>query len=218
MLWKCGECEKAERCSCGTTPSLRKIKETFDKMYERIRFTLPEEHLQQRKSGSIHRVRMVNYQFGVDDGLEYLEFYYDPLTAPPHLVRIYADGVVRWASPEEGEDFYEEVEKRGLLYYSEDEVPVYVVEHSDAQKIIERVQSGKAVRPDKPFEINIGRVVIKKKNGTLIEGRLSKKSSDIPGTYAIEDAVITKPGKEPVKEKLPVLVDAGEVDEIISAD
>lgn len=74
--------------------SIDTIKEIFDASYARLGASLPIENLRQRKAGSIDDDSgfMINYRFGQENGVEYLEFFVSHRMTNDTLRRIYADG------------------------------------------------------------------------------------------------------------------------------
>src|SRR5450759_4389205 len=118
MRWFCIKCRKYEDCACAVAPKFERIKELFDTYpaFARPQFIFPIEHLEKRKSGSMHSAYMINYHFGQEKGIDYLEFYADWKIATPDLMRISADGTIKSAQFDDTESVYDEAKKLGLLY------------------------------------------------------------------------------------------------------
>lgn len=109
------------------------IKQTFDETFARWGIVLPEEDVVRRARGSIGKAGWsINYRFGVEGGVEYVEYFASHRMTNDTLNRIYEDGreeVVGYCQeffaaddPEaerayyaHNQRFYEEVKSRGLL-------------------------------------------------------------------------------------------------------
>lgn len=109
------------------------IKRTFDETFARWGIVLPEEDAARRAGGSIGKAGWcINYRFGAEGGIEYVEYFASHRMTNDTLNRIYEDGreeVVGYCQeffaaddPQAERDyyahnrrFYEEVKSRGLL-------------------------------------------------------------------------------------------------------
>lgn len=109
------------------------IKRAFDEAFGRWGIVLPEDDLQGRRQGSIAKGGWsINYRFGAEGGVEYLEYFAAHRMTNDTLNRIYEDGrqeVVGYCQvfyladdpraerdyTEHNRRFYEEVKSRGLL-------------------------------------------------------------------------------------------------------
>ena len=110
-----------------------KIKQAFDKQFEPWGIVLPEADLKERRKGSINKGGWsINYRFGTEGGLEYIEYFATHRMTNDTLNRIYENG--KWevvgycqefyvvGDPQAERDyfahnskFYEEVKSKGLF-------------------------------------------------------------------------------------------------------
>ena len=75
-----------------TNKSLEKIQDAFIKEFEQFKIKIPQENLQDRKSGSIpYGSGRIMFVFGVTDGIEFMEYYGHHRMGDCHG-RIYGDG------------------------------------------------------------------------------------------------------------------------------
>lgn len=112
---------------------LDEIKRVFDEEFVRWNIVLPEEDLKGRRRGSINKAGWtINYRFGAEGGVEYVEYFSTHRMTNDTLCRIYENGekeVVGYCQefyladdPQAERDysvhnqkFYDEVKSRGLL-------------------------------------------------------------------------------------------------------
>ena len=110
-----------------------RIKQLFDEEFGAWGIVLPEADLRERRGGSVAgRGWSINYRFGVEGGVEYLEYFAAHRMTNDTLNRIYENGVkevvgycqVFYAADdpqaerdytEHNRKFYDEVKSRGLL-------------------------------------------------------------------------------------------------------
>ncbi|HEV2707291.1 MAG TPA: hypothetical protein VGV59_15325 [Pyrinomonadaceae bacterium] len=110
-----------------------RIKQAFNEEFKSWNIVLPEDDLKERRRGSITKAGWsINYRFGREGGLEYLEYFATHRMTNDTLNRIYENGsreVVGYVQefyaaddPQAERDyfahntkFYEEVKSRGLL-------------------------------------------------------------------------------------------------------
>lgn len=216
MRWVCLKCRQSGPCSCGSTPSLRKIKEVFDKKFKKRGISLPEEDLLERRRGTKCRGTQINYQFGVDDGLEYIEYYVDWLIATPDLLRIYADGREKALWMDEGDDFYAEVRKRGLLYSTPNELPIYKIAKDDLLSLWDDLTKKRTVlEGDQLVDVTAGEILVMKKDGTLLKGIFTRKAEFPKSAFILENVTEKEKGKDPVEHLSPFLVAYSEIDKLI---
>ncbi|ALF54387.1 hypothetical protein ACX27_18560 [Nostoc piscinale CENA21] len=72
------------------------IQDIFNKWFARWQITLPDKNLQERQKGSIFQAGWsINFIFGIENNLEYLEFYaIHRMTNDSHTV-IYENGEIK---------------------------------------------------------------------------------------------------------------------------
>lgn len=110
-----------------------KIKQVFDGEFRDWNIVLPDADLKGRRKGSIAKAGWsINYRFGTEGGVEYIEYFASHRMTNDTLNRIYENGaremigycqVFYAADDPEAErayfthnrEFYEEVKRRGLL-------------------------------------------------------------------------------------------------------
>ena len=110
-----------------------RIKKLFDEEFESWGIVLPEADLRERRGGSVARAGWtINYRFGVEGGVEFVEYFSTHRMTNDTLQRIYENGVKEVVGycqefyaaddPQAERDyfahnrkFYEDVKSRGLL-------------------------------------------------------------------------------------------------------
>jgi hypothetical protein len=115
-----------------TATSLETIQQIFNHNYAAWDITFPSESLNNRLSGSIVKNGWtINFQFGTEEGIDYLEYFASHRMTNDTLNRIFADGrkeILGYCQEfyeadneraereylEHNRKFYEEVKRRGL--------------------------------------------------------------------------------------------------------
>jgi predicted alpha/beta-fold hydrolase len=76
---------------------MNEIKEFFDKMFSRWEIKIPQNNLDGRIDGFITEYGwIIQYCFGVEKGLEYMDFYATHNLATDRHTRIYEDGSIEY--------------------------------------------------------------------------------------------------------------------------